>query len=169
MNIVEPMMQFVTSLHHCTRCWFSHGTRTITCTSCRWGKGGFVWCGEWSVHCSLSPLGQWTLHLEQAFFLFLFFGGGEGWGVKAKNFQVSDMFPKEFPIAPLFYLICFGKCCPPFTYIGGPKRRNSIFQNWTFYFGEPPQFHYFEWWVNQIGSLQKIKIKLHLGGTSSNE
>jgi hypothetical protein len=29
-------------------------------------------------------------------------------------------------------------CCPPFTHIGGPKGRNSIFQNRTFYLGEPP-------------------------------
>jgi hypothetical protein len=26
--------------------------------------------------------------------------------------QVPNMFSKEFPIAPHFYPICFGKCCP---------------------------------------------------------
>jgi hypothetical protein len=46
-----------------------------------------------------------------------------------------------FSIAPHFYPICFGKCYPPFTYIGGPKVRISILQNTTFYFGEPPKFH----------------------------
>ncbi len=30
---------------------------------------------------------------------------------------------------------CFGKCCPPFTHITGPKARNSILQKKTFYFG----------------------------------
>jgi len=28
--------------------------------------------------------------------------------------QVLNMFPKMFSIAPHFYPICFGKCCPPF-------------------------------------------------------
>jgi hypothetical protein len=36
--------------------------------------------------------------------------------VKAKSLQDANMFPKEFPIAPPFYPMCFGKCCPPFTY-----------------------------------------------------
>jgi len=46
------------------------------------------------------------------------------------------MFPKEFPIAPHFHPVCFGKCHPPFNFIGGPKGgRNSILQNRTFYFG----------------------------------
>jgi hypothetical protein len=64
--------------------------------------------------------------------------GGRGWWwFKAKSSQVHDMFSKEFPIAPHFYLICFDKCYPPFTYsAGGPKGRNSILQNRTFYFGE---------------------------------
>ncbi len=58
--------------------------------------------------------------------------------VKIKSSQVPDMFLKEFPIAPGFYPKCFGECCPPFTYIGGPKGRNSILQNRNFYFGKPP-------------------------------
>jgi hypothetical protein len=33
--------------------------------------------------------------------------------------------------------------CPPFTYKGAPKGMNSILQNRTFYFGEPPYFHFF--------------------------
>jgi hypothetical protein len=41
--------------------------------------------------------------------------------------QVPNVFPNMFSIAPHFYLICLAKCCPPFTYIGGPKGRNSIY------------------------------------------
>jgi hypothetical protein len=44
-----------------------------------------------------------------------------------RSSQVPDMFLKEFPIAPLLSLI-----------IGGPKGRNSILQNRTLFFGEPP-------------------------------
>jgi hypothetical protein len=80
--------------------------------------------------------------------------------------QAPNLFPNIFSIAPPFYPTCFGKWCPPFTYIGGTKGRNSILQNRTIYFGESPWFHYFEWWTNQIGSLQKNN--LNLGGTSSN-
>ncbi len=65
------------------------------------------------------------------------FLGCGGWGeVKAQSSQ-PDMFPKVFPIALHFYPICFGKCCPPFTCIAGPKLRNSILQNLTFCIGEP--------------------------------
>jgi hypothetical protein len=52
--------------------------------------------------------------------------------------EVRNMFLNVFSIAPHFYPICFGKCCPPFTYIGGPKGTNCILQNITFYFVEPP-------------------------------
>jgi len=55
-----------------------------------------------------------------------------------KSSQVPDMFPKEFPIAPHFYPICFGKCCPPFTYIGGQRGGTLCFKVEPFYFGEPP-------------------------------
>jgi len=41
--------------------------------------------------------------------------------------QVLNVFPKMFSIAPHLNPICFGKCCPPFTYIGRPKGRNSTF------------------------------------------
>jgi hypothetical protein len=40
-----------------------------------------------------------------------------------------------FSIAPHLEPICFGKCCPPFTYVGGQKGRNSVLQNRSFYFG----------------------------------
>jgi hypothetical protein len=70
-----------------------------------------LWCGEWTVHCSLST---WTVDSWLSIFL-----GLAGGVVKPKSSQVSDLFPKEFPIAPYFYPICFGKCCPPFIYIDG--------------------------------------------------
>jgi len=55
---------------------------------------------------------------------------GRGGGVSKQRVpKFLTCSPKEFPIAPHFYPICFGKCCPLFTYIGGPKKRNSIFQN----------------------------------------
>jgi hypothetical protein len=52
------------------------------------------------------------------------------------SLQVPNMFPNMFSIAPQFYPICFGKCCPPFTHIDRPKGRNSMLQNITFCFGE---------------------------------
>jgi hypothetical protein len=52
---------------------------------------------------------------------------------EVESSQVPDMFLKEFPIAPHIYPICFGKCCPHFTYIGGPKRRNLAFVNRSFF------------------------------------
>jgi hypothetical protein len=131
------------------------------------GAGFFLsscsWCREMTVHCSLS---SWTvdgdLFMQAVSFLFLFLGGGgEGSGrggrvVNAKSSQVLDVFPKEFPIAPHFYPICFGKCCPPFTCVGGSKGRNSILQNRTLYFLHRFFFKNFkERWANQIGSLQK--------------
>jgi hypothetical protein len=38
------------------------------------------------------------------------------------------MFSKKFQITPHFYPICFGKCCPAFTYIGGPKVGTAYFK-----------------------------------------
>ncbi len=40
--------------------------------------------------------------------------------------QDPNVFLNMFVIAPHFYPICFGKSCPPFTYIGGPKARNFV-------------------------------------------
>ncbi len=92
-------------------------------------------CGVPFFKLCLVPSVDWPLSLSIHAFLFFIFWGS---GVKAKSSQVPDMFPKEFPIAPHFYPKCFDKCCPPFTYIGGPKGGNSVLQNRTFYFGEPP-------------------------------
>jgi hypothetical protein len=35
--------------------------------------------------------------------------------------QVSN----EFSIAPHFHRTCFGKCCPLFIYVGGPKKKTK--------------------------------------------
>jgi hypothetical protein len=43
---------------------------------------------------------------------------------------------KEFPRVPHSYLICFGKCCHPFSYIGGPKGRKCTLSIRTFLIGE---------------------------------
>ncbi len=58
-------------------------------------------------------------------------------------FPVSQCVPQHVLIEPHFYPRCFGRSCPSFTYIGGPKGKNSILQNKTFYFGEPYQFQFF--------------------------
>jgi hypothetical protein len=47
-----------------------------------------------------------------------------------------------------------------------PKGKNSMLQNRTFYFWEPPWFAFFWWWVNQIGSLLKqTNQRTNLEGT----
>jgi hypothetical protein len=52
--------------------------------------------------------------------------------------QVLNEFPNMFSTTPHFYPIFFGKnVCAPFTYIAGPKGRNSILQSQAFCFGEP--------------------------------
>jgi hypothetical protein len=51
--------------------------------------------------------------------------------------QVLNVLPKTSPKAPHLCPYVLAKCCPPFTYLGGSKGRNSILQNRTFYFGEP--------------------------------
>ncbi len=58
--------------------------------------------------------------------------------------QVPDMFPNMFSIAPHFYPICFGKFCPPFTYIFGPEKRNSILKIKPSDFGSLHRFIFFE-------------------------
>ncbi len=113
---------------------------------------------------AMQPMGRPKHALKAPCFLFLFSfeGAGEGfffiftWFPMCSHYvpfrfpmgfqyvpQVPNVFPNMFFIAPNFFPICFGKCCPPFTYIGAPKGINSILQNRTFYFGEPPYFHFF--------------------------
>ncbi len=80
------------------------------------------------------------LSMQVFFFPSISFKGG----IKANSCsQVFDVFPLRIPITFHFYPICFGKCCFPFIYIGGPKGRNFIYQNKTFYFGELLEFHFF--------------------------
>jgi hypothetical protein len=76
----------------------------------QWGEGGWVAQAHvvFGVESGLStvhlPVGQWTANFQCKlfslflFFFFFFLVQGEG-GLKAKSSQVSDMFPKEFPIA----------------------------------------------------------------------
>ncbi len=61
------------------------------------------------------PVGQWTANFQCelfsfSFFLFLVQGGG----LKAKSSQVSDMFPKEFPIALGVFRVTL--CVPAIDY-----------------------------------------------------
>ncbi len=96
----------------------------------RWRFSFVKLCLVWRVHCSLSI----------KLFFFLFWGEGGvargAWKQRVPKFLTCS--PKKFPIAPHFYPICFGKYCPPFTYIGGPKWRISILWNKAYYCGEPP-------------------------------
>jgi hypothetical protein len=88
-------------------------------------------------------------------------GGGEKQTVP--KFLICS--PKKFPIVPHFYPICFGGCCPPFTYIHGPKGKNL---NRTFYFSEIPMgFCFFI--DGPIKLAHHEKEELNFGGTSSSE
>ncbi len=92
-------------------------------------------------------VGQWTVDFPaQLFFFFSFpvFGGVGGGG------RLPDVSP-----APHFYPFCFGKCCPPFSYIAWLKGRNCVLQNKTVFFGGGSIVSNFEWCANQIGLLQK--------------
>jgi hypothetical protein len=106
------------------------------------GKGGlsfFKLCLVWRVDYQLFhfPLGEWDSMQGVFFFwvLICFVLGKRGEALKAKSSRVCDMFPKEFLVGPHFYSVCFGKSCPPFTYIGVPKARNSILKIKPFIWG----------------------------------
>ncbi len=92
-----------------SRLSWSEGSFPCFLVGGHWGEKGVFFskfCLVWRVECSLST---WTVEFPCK----NFFGGCWGPGcVKAKSSQISDMFPKEFPITPHFYLIFFGKCCP---------------------------------------------------------
>jgi hypothetical protein len=78
--------------------------------------------------------------------------------------QVPHVFPNMFSIAPHFYPMCFDKCCPPFTYIPGPKGQKPILQNRSIYFGTPPEFQFLgvmgqsNWLVGE----KKIELGRHI-------
>ncbi len=138
---------------HATNAKSSYGVKGPPLFSCGWRLGVFFFksCLVWRVDCSLST---WTVDFTYKLFVFVF-GGGRApppskqtvpkfltcspkeipsfSHIPPKSSQVSDLFLKEFPIAPQIYHIFFGKCCPPFTYISGPKGKNSELQNRTFY------------------------------------
>ncbi len=90
----------------------------------------------------MQPMGRPKHALKVPCFFSFSVGGGGRFFIK--KYLVPNVFPNMFFIVPHFYPICFGKCCPLFTYIGGPKGRNSMLQSRSFYFGQPPQFRFFK-------------------------
>ncbi len=104
--------------------------------------GREISCSQWESPSILSRC--------LVFFPFKFWGGGKDFFYFSLvpnvfllcSIQVPNVFSNMLSITPHFYPICFGNSCPPFTYIVGPKGMNSILQNRTFYFGEPPYFHF---------------------------
>jgi hypothetical protein len=83
----------------------------------------------------MQPMGR-RKHVCVAFFvIFLFFPMCSHY-VPLKFPMCFHYVPNGFPsgfsnifsIAPHVYPICFVKCCPPFTYILGPKGENSMFK-----------------------------------------
>ncbi len=80
----------------------------------------------WKVDCHYS-LSIWTVDYCLSMQI-----GGPGGFSKQKVPKFLTCSPKKIPIAHHFYPICFGKCCPLFIYIDGPKGRNFILQNKTF-------------------------------------
>jgi hypothetical protein len=108
--------------------WFAQSS-TLMCIN--WAYL-FLFCNQWCKEVLLLGIAQW--------------GGVSGCGeLKPRTSQVPDMFLKEFPIAPHFYPICFGNCCPPFTYVGGSMVEIAILQNRAFKFGSLHRFIFF--WV----------------------
>jgi len=95
---------------------------------------------------SMQPMmAQHGLMRGLIFFLFAKDGGGISclFPLVPISYLSSQAVPQSFPITPHFYPICFGKCCPPFTRVGGSKGRNSILQNRTLYFLLRFLFYYF--------------------------
>jgi len=75
---------------------------------------------------------------------------------------VPNIFPNIFSIPLHFYPICFGKWCPPFTSIRGPKGRKCTVQNRAFCFGKYPLFILFglmgqsNWHVAKITKTKEL-------------
>jgi hypothetical protein len=82
------------------------------------------------------------------------------------SFQVPNGFPIfSLTFSPyLLTFICFGKWCPPFTYIGEPKGRDCTVQNSAFYFGESSLFLFF----GVMGQSNWHVAQKNLGSTSFN-
>jgi hypothetical protein len=75
-----------------------------------WGEGeGFFFIFPWFPMCSQCVLTM--------------FPSTSQWVSSGSQYvpQVPNMFPNISSMAPHFYPICFGKCCPPFTYVWWAK------------------------------------------------
>jgi hypothetical protein len=91
-------------------------------------------CTQCALFCFLLSLGG----RGKDFFFFPFFPGSE---CVPTMFLLSSQWvpimfsmcsPTYSPDHLTFYPICFDKCCPPFTHIAGPKRKNPILENLQF-------------------------------------
>jgi hypothetical protein len=101
-----------------------------------------IYCTKWKI--SLSPtqteklknVGPWSAcwaFTVSSLYVLIMFPMSSQYVPQVLNV----LLPKTSPIAPHLCPYVLAKCCPPFTYLGGSKGRNSILQNRTFYFGEP--------------------------------
>jgi hypothetical protein len=97
-------------------------------------------------------------------FMFWGLGGGEDQFVFFLGSQcVPTMFTLSSQWVPqhvlhstsLFISYALANCCPPFTSTGGPKGRNSILQNRTFYFAELYSFNFFGCWAIKLAHCKK--------------
>jgi hypothetical protein len=61
--------------------------------------------------------------------------------------------PKEFPIAPHFHPVCFGKCRPPFNFIGGPYSPIGFFG------GAHNIIFHWEWNLHQTLILRRGRVQ----------
>ncbi len=129
-----------------------HGVKGPPIFPC--GSGRFLFQVVFGVQSGLFTfhldIGQSTFHANFCFFFPPVFG------------RVKQ----DFPIEHIFFPLCFCKCCPPSTYIGGPKGRNSVTENRTFHSGEPPYFFFLS---DRPIKFHCKKKKLNLGGTLSDE
>jgi hypothetical protein len=109
-----------------------------------WGGWVFSRCVWWRTDCPL-----FTFHLKvdfpcslSFFFPFFFLGGVGESKQRVPKFLACS--PKEIPIAPHFYPICFGKCCPAFTYKMGQMVGTLYLKIALFYYGSHFSFIFFE-------------------------
>jgi hypothetical protein len=109
----------------------------------------------------------------------VFFSFQVGWGGGGKDFfhfslvpmcshyvpQVPNVFCNMFSITPHFYPICFGKCCPHFTCIGGSKGTNHANKNRTINWIFSIISFFLSYGPIKLARCKK-KVKLKLEGTS---
>jgi len=84
--------------------------------------------------------------------------------------QVLNMFPNMSSTAPQFYPICFGKCCPPFTYIMWAKGEELYTSKYNLLFQGVSIVSVFlsDGSIKLAHCWKKKKKKNYLRGTSSN-